>query len=315
MNKSEFLALTDKYLKGTLTADEELRFLDACSSLEGRVPEWDEQLLGPQQEVKERLYENIVRKAGSSRKWCDHTWLRVAAVLTGMAMMLGIYREDIYNQWFPVKMLVVETGKANMKRIVLPDGTRVLLNRQGTISYPEEFRDSVRAVKLSGEAYFEVTRAVKPFIIQTDKLSTQVLGTSFVVKAYPGDHQSKVTLITGKVAVQHTGTRDRVVLLPGQEATSFNGRIAVKEHIDTSWMNNKLAFRQSPLAEVIDDLERRFDINIQTDEHLLQCLIYVDVAPGDTPAFILGQLAVSLNGKALQSGPASYRLTGKGCDN
>ncbi|MRG43596.1 DUF4974 domain-containing protein [Chitinophaga sp. SYP-B3965] len=312
MNKSEFLALSDKYLKGTLTPEEELRFLDACASLEGRVPQWDEQLLGSQQVVKDRLYENIVRTA--TRKRFNYTWLRVAAVVMGISIVLGIYRAEIRHQLFPVKMLMVETGKADMKRILLPDGSTVLLNKQGSISYPEEFRDSIRLIRLSGEAYFEVTHTGQPFIIQTDKLSTRVLGTSFVVKSYPGDHQSKVTLISGKVAVQQMESKDGVVLLPGQEVTSFNGHLAVKNHVDTAWMNNKLSFRQSPLAEVIDDLERKFDIRIQTDDHLLQCLIYVDVAPGDTPMSILGQLAISLDGKVLQSSPGVYKLTGKGCD-
>jgi transmembrane sensor len=256
----------------------------------------------------------VKKRAWSVRPWSG---ISVAAALL-LTVSFGFWA---YQQQQPVRQLAIATQTGTMKKIVLPDGTKVLLNAQGTLRYPEEFRDSVRDVFLSGEAYFEVTHTGQPFQIHSGKLTTRVLGTSFVVKSYPHDRQSKVMVITGRVSVKHSGIKTGVILTPGQEVTSSgnDSGLRVRKDVDgltaMAWIKNKLSYRQSPLSEVIDDLRRRYGIRINVDEHLLQCLIYADVAPGDEPQFILDQLAVSLNGRAFKESNKTYRLTGTGCNN
>ena len=77
--------------------------------------------------------------------------------------------------------ILLPQGK--VAKIVLPDGSRVWLNARSSLIYPNKFlTGQPRKVKLNGEAYFEVAHdKSRPFIVETEKVQTRVLGTSFNV--------------------------------------------------------------------------------------------------------------------------------------
>lgn len=57
---------------------------------------------------------------------------------------------------------------------------------------PEKFKGEHREVNLKGEAYFEVTKNRKhSFIVQTESVNVEVLGTHFNVESYPDDPGSE----------------------------------------------------------------------------------------------------------------------------
>jgi ferric-dicitrate binding protein FerR (iron transport regulator) len=98
----------------------------------------------------------------------------------------------------------VATGRQRQK-VLLPDGSTVWLNTQTRLRYSQG-RDSVRRVELEGEAYFTVRHdAAHPFIVHTARLEIADLGTSFDVKAYPGDRAAEATLIEGSIEVRLSG--------------------------------------------------------------------------------------------------------------
>lgn len=100
----------------------------------------------------------------------------------------------------------------------LPDGTRVWLNSSSSLIYPEKFSDTLRLVRLRGEAFFEVAKdQQKPFIVEAAGIRTQALGTAFNVHAYPEDLISKVSLLEGKVLIQDVSQFQSAVLSPGEE--------------------------------------------------------------------------------------------------
>jgi len=330
MKKSEFITLSEKYLEGTLTAEEQLRFLDACASLEAGTSQWDERTMDNQHQVKTRLLNNIISEIQHSETAVTplrrhvFRWRLVAAaaVLAGCFFAAYTFRIQFLNQFFPVKTLQTYAAKGKLIKTKLPDGTAVWLNSESKLQYPEEFRDSIRNVSLSGEAYFEVAHdAKKPFVIHSNNLDTRVLGTRFVVKSYAGDKLSSVSVLSGKVSVsENSKTKsNQVLLLASQQVITdkSSGLMEVKNDVDTlsmmAWTSGKLTYRQSPLSQVLDDLERRFEIKITAQPHLMNCLIYADVLPEDTPRFVLDQLAVSLGGKVKQSSDTRFSLTGKGC--
>ena len=119
----------------------------------------------------------------------------------------------------------VDSGKAAMidksnprgmkTTILLSDGTKVKLNSETSLRYPEYFSDSVRIVYLKGEAFFEVERdESKPFIVISKGIRTKVLGTSFDIRAYPDEVELSVGVVEGKVQV--TGTDKSGVSLDHQ---------------------------------------------------------------------------------------------------
>ena len=104
---------------------------------------------------------------------------------------------------------------AETRNVILPDGSSVLLNRHSSLSYPKRFKSDNREVQLTGEAYFEVSKDQKhPFIVQTEHINVQVLGTHFNVDAYRNSPEVKTTLLTGSVAVSNKRNSVRMILKP-----------------------------------------------------------------------------------------------------
>lgn len=99
-------------------------------------------------------------------------------------------------------------------QISLEDGTRVWLNSESTLKYPEVFTGTTREVFLEGEAYFEVARNTNcPFIVHSGIQNIRVLGTSFGITNYADDQNLTTTLVSGKVQVEFPGFSDEVFLL------------------------------------------------------------------------------------------------------
>jgi transmembrane sensor len=157
-----------------------------------------------------------VKRAGAGKKWM------VAASLFAVASLsvLGFYnRLQILDVVSPIAQKQFSTVNGQVASLTLADGTRVWLNGGSKLSYPEAFRGDKREITLTGEAFLEVTHdAKKSFIVHTGNIRTQVLGTSFNVKAYPEDSFVKVDVVTGKVGVV-AALAPTVFLTPAEEVT------------------------------------------------------------------------------------------------
>ena len=159
----------------------------------------------------------------------------------------------------------VEIPRGGEYQIVLGDGTRVYLNAQTELRFPESFANSEqRLVYLSGEAYFEVAKnPSKPFIVQCKDYAVKVLGTSFNVNSYEGDETSKTTLATGKVEIDMDGKQ--TILKPGQQAIIKDGEVNVRE-VDvegyTTWMYENFRFKSESIQEIMTKLSRWYTIDV-----------------------------------------------------
>lgn len=147
------------------------------------------------------------------RLYLTRTFAAAAAVVL---LCLSVWTAYLYMQ--PATIQTVST-LAETRTVHLPDGTSVTLNHYSSLSYPERFKSDNREVELSGEAYFEVSKDPKhPFIVQTETIDVQVLGTHFNVGAYPDNPDVKTTLLTGSVAVSNKNNSVRMVLKPNEAA-------------------------------------------------------------------------------------------------
>ena len=147
------------------------------------------------------------------RLYLTRTFAAAAAVVL---LCLSVWTAYLYMQ--PATIQTVST-LAETRTVHLPDGTSVTLNHYSSLSYPERFKSDNREVELSGEAYFEVSKDPKhPFIVQTETIDVQVLGTHFNVDAYPDNPDVKTTLLTGSVAVSNKNNSIRMVLKPNEVA-------------------------------------------------------------------------------------------------
>lgn len=145
--------------------------------------------------------------------------------------------------------------------LTLSDGSRVWLNAESTLRYPEKFAAGKREVELEGEGFFEVQAdSTAPFYINAHGLKTVVLGTTFNLKAYPDDPEVVTTLVTGRIRQECEGIRS-ISLMPNTQSV-YNPQ---EEHLQTSpvnpaealaWKNGRFIFKNRPLEEIFRELIR-----------------------------------------------------------
>ena len=160
--------------------------------------------------------------------------------------------------------VTTETTRGEQTTALLPDGSKVTLNVDGSISYkPLEWFVS-RKVKLEGEAFFEVKHGSR-FCVQSGSNRVYVLGTTFNV--YARDEMYRVACLSGKVSVQAGGAS--AVLSPNMQATFRKGKLnidnGIAPNVANGWMQGLFVFVETPLPEVIAEVERRYNITVTSD--------------------------------------------------
>ncbi len=182
------------------------------------------------------------------------------------SQLLDVKKAPNSNGAKAFNQLVVPRGKRSS--IIFSDGTKLWLNSGSRAIYPVEFESRKREVFIEGEAYLEVTHDEdRPFILKTDKIDIQVLGTSFNISAYPEDRMTNVVLVRGSVKAMFKNKK-KCLLTPNQ-MVMFNqqtDRVEVKavdvfEHI--SWKEGWLLCNSEKLENVFTKLSRYYNREIR----------------------------------------------------
>ncbi|MCG6190716.1 FecR family protein [Maribellus maritimus] len=177
-----------------------------------------------------------------------------------------------FSQQEPSNFLTLYTQKGEVTNIILPDSTKVWLNVDTKLSYPADFGAKSRKLKLTGEAYFEVTKNKRlPFEVTSGDITTTALGTQFLVSAYPEVKVIKSSLLEGSVEIEISDDKNRKILAPGQQLIfdKQNASVSIgnfNENYELSWKNKELVFQLTPFDDVINELEKWYDIKILYDQ-------------------------------------------------
>ncbi|MHB1278722.1 MAG: FecR family protein [Bacteroidia bacterium] len=208
-----------------------------------------------------------------------YRWVGLAASLILIAMIsFFLIRENEVETYAVLSETKTLTGQ--QKEVVLPDGSKVRLNAASNLRFPATFAPDQREVYLEGEAYFEVVSDKKrPLIIHGTEANIKVLGTAFNVHAYPGTGM-EVAVRTGKInMVSHSGSGTDVLMVPaGRKGVSYKSagvwQVEPASEMDFDWLDGKMQFNESPLSEVMEELERSFGVEIEmADANLASCRI------------------------------------------
>ena len=158
----------------------------------------------------------------------------------------------------------VSTPAGTTTSITLDDGTQVLLSANSRLEYSKSFSADKREVKLVGEARFNVAKdAQRPFIVHTEQIQTQVLGTVFDVKAYP-QTLPDVTLYEGRVEVSLNGASPRL-MQPGEQASlDKKGQLKLDKAPETQgvWTEGEFAFDNKKLIDVMIAIASWYNISV-----------------------------------------------------
>lgn len=246
-----------------------------------------------------------------------YRWAKYAAAVTVLALSaVFLYPRNWLESHEPqeeaIRMSTKESPMGSKLTTVLSDGSRVKLNAGSKIVYPEEFSDTLRRVYLTGEAYFEVeSDPERPFRVESPSVETEVLGTSFNIRAYPGDNKISVAVAEGKVRVTNADgatVKFEHTLLPFQESelNILNDQVVKRELRDDvifAWTSWKLVFREEPLFSILKKLERWYNVEFECSEKIETLDTYTGSFDNDPLKVVL---------EALESqGAFNYEIRGR----
>jgi len=275
--------LLKKYLKGQCTTDEELLVEDWYNSFEQNDDHVSAIHDIDKQELKHRIRSRIDDRIGLSGPGTTRRTniYKLAYTLSGIAaialIVLLILPKHRKNTLSGQELVTVTNISRNIREQVLSDGSHVWLMPGARITYNRQFTGNTRAVGLTGESFFEVTKnPAKPFIITSGNLITKVWGTSFRIRDSGSLSYADVTVVTGKVSVrlahpeaigqQHKS--DEVMIYPNQQVTylkkqqSFTPKPKADMQSLAIWKKPTMAFDNKPLKEVIPVLDKTFGLTI-----------------------------------------------------
>ena len=272
MNKERFFILLDKQACGTTTAEENQQISDIFDRMQQRSLSWE---MNEQEEraIKSRIKRRIDARIEQEKLVTSHylPYWRVAASIIFL-LGLGYLIFSQADQEVAPQLVERVTGERQKAVITLQDGTVVYMHVNSAIRFPKEFKADSRKIELEGEAFFEVVPdRQRPFIVESRGVKTQVLGTSFNVKATVGN-EVEVMVKSGKVAVfqGEVNEEQQLVLSPRQKVTVdlLNREMSVEE-VDVAeymaWRSEEIAFDLVPFSEVMKRLGKVYNLDIQVE--------------------------------------------------
>ncbi|MCC8035968.1 MAG: FecR family protein [Rikenellaceae bacterium] len=236
--------------------------------------EKQEFILGAQQRLLARIddHENRLKRDTAAQRARKRriNWLYTAAAVA--VITAGIFLLDTMTE--PSRIVVKASDIDPIQEVILPDGSKVWLNRGGTLTYSENFGKSDRELHLDGEAYFNVAHnEALPFVVSSPVLHTTALGTQFNMHSYGDKDLAHVSLIEGTVEVKGMNGEGQIVLSPSQRAEldMSSRRMTVKTvntKLDAVWHNNLIPFTDASIYDIAKTLEQLYNVSFLFDDDL-----------------------------------------------
>lgn len=282
---------------------------------------WDDipEDIMPENYDESRILGNIYREIKideNQNKSKNRTLIRTVNFLTKIAAILFIPLIILYvsntnlrdTQLEQIAYTEIYSPPGARTMFYLPDGSHGWLNGDSYLKFPERFQGNKRNVILKGEAFFDVvTNPEKPFTVSGKYFIIVATGTSFNVSAWDDVPETEVVMVEGKVDVYFTRNNERnkvSSLSPGQllhfvpsKTGNYIQDVDIEKYI--SWTEGRLIFREDPFSEVVERLNRWYNVNIVIKNEILESYEYVATFEDETLDEVLRMLTISA--------PISYR--------
>ena len=258
--------LLHKFFEGKTSLDEEKKIRDWMEKSESNFncfmqsrKEYDIQILSGSKVL-----------TNNKNKVIPLQWF-AGAVATIIALIIGgVYFFSLENKSEQYNTILVPVGQRI--NLILSDNTNLWLNANTEFRYPSEFSKGNRTVYLDGEAYFEVSKnEKKPFIVKTSQGDVHVTGTSFNVEAYSKFNSFETSLFEGGVDI-YKEVEKLVSLKPNEIGSLENNELVITRISDKDhylWREGLIAFNNKKLEEVLVNLKKYFDVEIQISNSCL----------------------------------------------
>jgi ferric-dicitrate binding protein FerR (iron transport regulator) len=182
-------------------------------------------------------------------------FLRIASVFV---LGFSLYYFFLFNN-----VVEVQTLASEKSTVELPDASTVIVNAMSEVRYSKRKWQQKRELELQGEAFFDVAKGSK-FSVITSEGIVSVLGTQFNVKQRGSYFE--VECFEGIVKVTSQNTSEQ--LKAGDRYRLANGQASLGKTLyqQPQWTKNVSSFDRIPIFEVIAELERQYNIEVEMDK-------------------------------------------------
>ena len=306
MESSRLKKLIKRYQNGTASPAERYiveRWLESFQQEKESHPELgDAALASFHRQVLDRAFGGKRATLNYRRRWV--AWVAAACVLCAVSLswLLHVRQSGEGNKRLHQGTAqTLSTGIGQVKRLVLPDSTVVYLNANTVLEVTAGYGKGERAVKLEGEAYFEVKRdTLQPFRVQTDGLEVRVLGTAFNVNAYHALEDIQVAVSTGKVQI--SDARQVLALLEASEGLTYNRQTAEFQRVQVSptdgasWREGISVLVDGSFDRLAQILRNHYGVTLESDDGDVRSVTYnFTIRSTRTLAQTMEQLCEMLN--------------------
>jgi len=322
MNDQKFFDRCAQKLSGAFTSEEESKFYDYLennpdqkSSFQDFEKQWETSgKLKLKYEADPQLAWEKFSELKSDDQPTNVRWIHFATRLAAM-ILLTVGLGFLIHEFGKNEPYHYATFEGETKWVVLPDSSRIKLNESTLLTVASDFNTEERNVSLKGEAFFEISRdESKPFIVETEGAKTQVLGTSFNIRAIEEEVNIEIYVVSGKVSFS---AKDSELILTQGMAANFDKTkdlLALEENQANAlaWHVNSLEFRDAPLDKVFADLQNYFDVEIVIANDKIKNCRFTGEFKKPKLKEILKVIAIS-TGITHTENNNSYTIQGEGC--
>ncbi|EOZ91500.1 putative anti-sigma factor [Indibacter alkaliphilus LW1] len=325
MDKHKFLKLLDKQANGDTSPEEDeliFKLFDEAQKSDAYPFQNNEEEFLSKAKMLSSINKVIDSEVPAKKQINRKVFLnamKYAAVLFLIAAISIFFFQRI-GEIPNSNMIAKATNQEQKATITLSDGTKVHLNVLSEIRFPEVFDKDNRTVEVKGEAFFEVAKDTKrPFLVQSNGVTTKVLGTSFNINSYNGD-DVVVAVKTGSVQVSSAeDSEKKVILSPNQKAIFKRAQkeftveeIDINYYLD--WRNRTIAFNLESLDQVFNRLARVYNLEIELVGFDGSCAIKASF-PNNNLYSVLYGLENLVDFEYVWKGEKKLRVIYKGCKN
>lgn len=197
-----------------------------------------------------------------------------------------IARRQSSSQNEAKKINNLTTPRGSEFMVMLEDSTKVWLNAESQLIYPESFDEKERRVKIKGEAYFQVAKdSTRPFYVESSGITIRVYGTEFNINAYSEEKEVYTTLVSGSISLQQANeNHSELILTPGHQAiynkdNKITSVKSVNTEAITSWHNGRFVFEEQTLEQIMKTLARWYNFEYEFDNENIRNTIFKGSAP------------------------------------
>ena len=204
--------------------------------------------------------------------------VRIAAAAVIAAVLLAGGLTTVLLSKRLAQPVTVVTQLGERSQVVLPDGTKVWLNSSSSVEYVAPFFSRQRRVKMEVEAYFEVEHDRRaPFVVSTNGLDIEVLGTRFNIRNDDNEHRVTTVLLEGAVKAYASGREQASVRLHPAQQLVFDTRTHAMRLTDCpsaersiNWIDGRFCFEHDTFGEIVAELKRYYNVDIRFMDNRLR---------------------------------------------